>query len=206
MKIQCDVCSKDEASVFCCADEAALCDACDRRVHHANKLARKHRRFSLSSAEQSQPLCDICKVNNYLHFQYSAFIASEDQFKWRQSRLLQERRGFVFCQEDRAILCRDCDDPIHSANQLTMKHSRFLLTGARLSAAPSSEKSINVEKSSVISSNNNESSSSSISEYLTKTIPGYRVEDLLVDDTYELHKVYMQIWSRTNTISFTFAF
>ncbi|ONK79898.1 uncharacterized protein A4U43_C01F11530 [Asparagus officinalis] len=72
-----------------------------------------------------------------------------------------------------------------------MKHSRFLLTGARLSAAPLSEKSINVEKSSVMIGNNNEnssSSSSSISEYLTKTIPGYRVEDLLVDDTYELHK------------------
>lgn len=68
MKIQCDVCSGDEASVFCCADEAALCDACDRRVHHANKLASKHRRFSLSSAEQTQLLmCDICKVTVYLY-------------------------------------------------------------------------------------------------------------------------------------------
>ena len=67
MKIQCDVCNKDEASVFCTADEAALCDGCDHRVHHANKLASKHQRFSLihpSSAKQS-PLCDICQVFSY---------------------------------------------------------------------------------------------------------------------------------------------
>ncbi|XP_002462312.2 uncharacterized protein LOC8056197 [Sorghum bicolor] len=40
----------------------------------------------------------------------------------------------VFCVEDRAILCPDCDDPIHSANDLTAKHTRFLLVGAKLSA------------------------------------------------------------------------
>jgi hypothetical protein len=70
MKVQCDVCTAEAASVFCCADEAALCDACDRRVHRANKLAGKHRRFSLlhpcssssSSAAHKPPLCDICQV------------------------------------------------------------------------------------------------------------------------------------------------
>lgn len=55
----------------------------------------------------------------------------------------------MFCQQDRAILCRECDDPIHSANELTMKHDRFLLTGIKLSATaalyvppPSDEKPI----------------------------------------------------------------
>lgn len=64
MKIKCGVCDKEEASMFCCADEAALCDACDQRVHHANKLATKHLRFSLlqPSCKQSLPLCDICQV------------------------------------------------------------------------------------------------------------------------------------------------
>jgi len=131
----------------------------------------------------------------------------------------------VFCQEDRAILCRDCDDPIHAANQLTMKHKRFLLTGARLCPTPlsstspplledaanqlesdsnsnkfypSQESSVAiVEESSVIStpitapaaSNGASGSSSSISEYLMNTIPGYCVEDLLVDDADGLHKV-----------------
>uniref|UniRef100_M8D7Y1 Putative salt tolerance-like protein n=1 Tax=Aegilops tauschii TaxID=37682 RepID=M8D7Y1_AEGTA len=69
MKVQCDVCAADAASVFCCADEAALCGPCDRRVHRANKLAGKHRRFSLlnpspppaSPSQMPPPLCDICQ-------------------------------------------------------------------------------------------------------------------------------------------------
>ncbi|KAL5985810.1 hypothetical protein ACLOJK_027797 [Asimina triloba] len=44
-----------------------------------------------------------------------------------------ERRAFLFCREDRAILCRECDLPIHTANELTKKHNRFLLTGVKLS-------------------------------------------------------------------------
>jgi hypothetical protein len=40
----------------------------------------------------------------------------------------------LFCKEDRAILCRDCDIPIHTANEHTQKHNRFLLTGVKLSA------------------------------------------------------------------------
>lgn len=183
MKVQCDVCGGGEASVFCCADEAALCEACDLRVHRANKLAGKHRRFALSSSSpQSHPVCDIC----------------------------QEKRGFVFCQQDRAILCRDCDGPIHSANELTMKHSRFLLTGIRLSPAPIAEaedaeltgngststgagsrNETNREKPAAAAESETAAAaaaavvsadSSSISEYLIKMLPGYCVEDLLVDD------------------------
>ncbi|KAL3640941.1 hypothetical protein CASFOL_015909 [Castilleja foliolosa] len=107
MKIQCDVCDKDEASVFCVADEAALCAACDHRVHHANKLAGKHQRFSLLHPSPKQaPLCDIC----------------------------QEKRAFLFCQQDRAILCKDCDFQIHKANEHTKNHTRFFLTGVKLSS------------------------------------------------------------------------
>lgn len=47
---------------------------------------------------------------------------------------LKERRAFLFCQQDRAILCRECDVPIHTANEHTQKHNRFLLTGTKLSA------------------------------------------------------------------------
>ncbi|KAL7256508.1 hypothetical protein ACSBR1_010440 [Camellia fascicularis] len=70
MKIQCDVCNKDEASMFCSANEATLCVACDHPVHHANKLAGKRQRFSLLHPSPKQfPLCDIC----------------------------QEKRAFLFC-------------------------------------------------------------------------------------------------------------
>ncbi|WOL13143.1 hypothetical protein Cni_G21912 [Canna indica] len=197
MKILCDVCGKEEASVFCCADEAALCVACDRRVHRANKVAGKHHRFSLfAPSAQSHPTCDIC----------------------------QEKRGFLFCQEDRAILCRDCDASVHSANHLTMKHNRFVLTGVRLSAetissspspepdeeAASAEAAAKAKTETTLSVSNQNAgltanssspiastggskaaaasptttitSTSSISEYLIKMCPGWRVEDLLVDD------------------------
>ncbi|RZC67573.1 hypothetical protein C5167_011259 [Papaver somniferum] len=96
MKIQCDVCNKYEAVVFCSADEAALCNGCDHRVHHANKLASKHHHFSLlhpSSSSSEIPRSDIC----------------------------QERRAFLFFREDGAILCRECDISIHPTNELTIK-------------------------------------------------------------------------------------
>ncbi|KAF5462085.1 hypothetical protein F2P56_018124 [Juglans regia] len=203
MKIQCDVCDKDEASVFCTADEAALCDACDHRVHHANKLASKHQRFSLLHPSSKQvPLCDVC----------------------------QERRAFLFCQQDRAILCRECDFPIHTANDLTRKHNRFLLTGVKLSATsnvytssssttvvstnshdsvPNHHKSqpvntknsvaapistsqppllaknsaSNTSTTALVSDKGGENfptdQTSSISEYLIETLPGWHVEDFL---------------------------
>ncbi|CAN6162734.1 unnamed protein product [Urochloa humidicola] len=192
MLVRCDVCGVEPAAVLCCADEAALCSACDRSVHRANKLADKHRRISLlhpssgsgDFAAAGAPLCDVCK----------------------------ERRGLVFCVEDRAILCGDCDEPIHSANHLTAKHTRFLLVGAKLSAAalldhhppPASpdhcasgdgephgvaaaaaipaQGSASAAKSSPPDCSN----SSSISDYLTNICPGWRVDDLLFDDDADL--------------------
>ncbi|KAJ1398018.1 B-box-type zinc finger [Sesbania bispinosa] len=196
MKIQCDVCTKNEASVFCTADEAALCDGCDHRVHHANKLASKHQRFSLLRPSAKQyPLCDICK----------------------------ERRAFLFCQQDRAILCKECDFPIHSANEHTQKHDRFLLTGVKLSSSanlystttpsnsvlttasdskskpPSVHSSSNLshqpfiakttpsttlDKIGVTMEGTGSTTTSSISEYLIETLPGWQVEDLL--DSYSV--------------------
>ncbi|XVE93712.1 hypothetical protein REPUB_Repub01dG0217800 [Reevesia pubescens] len=202
MKIWCDVCDKEEAIVFCSADEAALCEGCDRRVHHANKLASKHSRFSLLHPSfKESPLCDIC----------------------------QERRAFLFCQEDRAILCRECDLPIHRANEHTQKHNRFLLAGVKLSSSfslnptssssngyaatidsetrsytsqsskrfrsvsnndqilisPSSEKPLPSSTTYRVVEDNYTSdtaasiSTSSISEYLMETLPGWRVDDFL---------------------------
>jgi hypothetical protein len=113
----------------------------------------------------------------------------------------------VFCVEDRAILCADCDEPVHSANELTAKHSRFLLVGAKLSAEPvdqeipspdassddhddSSASVTEVDNSAVLEANHGNGGgevgaghdSSSISDYLTNICPGWRVEDILLDD------------------------
>ncbi|XP_010315326.1 B-box zinc finger protein 20 isoform X1 [Solanum lycopersicum] len=193
MKIQCDVCDKEEASVYCSADEATLCQSCDYQVHHANKLASKHLRFSLIHPSfKDSPLCDIC----------------------------QERRALLFCKEDRAILCKECDLPIHKANEHTKKHNRFLLSGVQLSSdilasnynnnqnsiSPAGSAASNAGtnnfkalsgnfgmKSNSISSTTESThnyfhvdyvqegsvSTSSISEYLTETLPGWHVEDFL---------------------------
>ncbi|KAM7489785.1 hypothetical protein LguiB_027269 [Lonicera macranthoides] len=104
MKIQCDVCEKAPATVICCADEAALCSKCDTEVHAANKLASKHQRLVLQSLSNKLPPCDIC----------------------------QEKAAFIFCVEDRALFCRDCDQPIHSSGSLAANHQRFLATGIRV--------------------------------------------------------------------------
>ncbi|RZB74384.1 B-box zinc finger protein 24 [Glycine soja] len=104
MKIQCDVCEKAPATVICCADEAALCAKCDVEVHAANKLASKHQRLLLQSLSNKLPRCDIC----------------------------QDKPAFIFCVEDRALFCKDCDEPIHLASSLSANHQRFLATGIRV--------------------------------------------------------------------------
>ncbi|WVZ82480.1 hypothetical protein U9M48_029737 [Paspalum notatum var. saurae] len=115
MKIQCNACGAAEARVLCCADEAALCVACDEEVHAANKLAGKHQRVPLLSdadapaaAATAVPKCDIC----------------------------QEASGYFFCLEDRALLCRDCDVAIHTVNSFVSVHQRFLLTGVQVGLDP----------------------------------------------------------------------
>lgn len=98
--------------MLCCADEAALCVACDEEVHAANKLAGKHQRVPLLSdapaAAAAAPKCDIC----------------------------QEASGYFFCLEDRALLCRDCDVAIHTVNSFVSVHQRFLLTGVQVGLDP----------------------------------------------------------------------
>ncbi|XP_072981515.1 B-box zinc finger protein 24-like isoform X1 [Typha angustifolia] len=104
MKIQCDVCEKAPASVICCADEAALCVSCDVEIHAANKLASKHQRLLLECLSNKLPRCDIC----------------------------QEKAAFIFCVEDRALFCRECDEPIHVPGTLSGDHQRYLATGIRV--------------------------------------------------------------------------
>ncbi|KAL6652472.1 hypothetical protein ACP70R_011397 [Stipagrostis hirtigluma subsp. patula] len=107
MRIQCDACEGAAATVVCCADEAALCARCDVQVHAANKLAGKHQRLPIEHAgggAAGLPRCDVC----------------------------QERPAFVFCVEDRALFCRDCDEPIHVPGTLSGGHQRYLATGIRV--------------------------------------------------------------------------
>ncbi|KAJ4824414.1 hypothetical protein Tsubulata_033280 [Turnera subulata] len=118
MKIQCDVCEKAEAEVLCCADEAVLCSNCDAKVHTANKVSQKHQRvffikhptYCSSSSPSHLPLCDAC----------------------------QERKGYVFCLEDRALLCKNCDVSTHAGNPYALSHQRFLISDTKVTLQSSS--------------------------------------------------------------------
>ncbi|XP_073157313.1 B-box zinc finger protein 19-like isoform X2 [Henckelia pumila] len=60
MRTLCDVCECAAAILFCAADEAALCRACDHKVHTCNKLASRHVRVGLANPIDV-PRCDICE-------------------------------------------------------------------------------------------------------------------------------------------------
>ncbi len=50
----------------------------------------------------------------------------------------QEQPAVMFCAEDRALICRQCDLMIHTANEFTKTHHRYILSGfaAGLRALP----------------------------------------------------------------------
>lgn len=135
----------------------------------------------------------------------------------------QERRAFLFCREDRAILCRECDIAIHRANEQTKRHTRYLLTGVKLSSSScssvytssssssscseantnnnnnisenfSSQKSIELNDCLVNDNKNlNPMSTSNISEYFD-TLPSWRVDDFLdPSEAYWKVGIYIRI-------------
>ncbi|XP_050373374.1 B-box zinc finger protein 25 [Argentina anserina] len=154
MKIQCDVCEKAPATVICCADEAALCARCDVEVHAANKLASKHHRLVLESLSNKLPRCDIC----------------------------QDKAAFIFCVEDRALFCQDCDDSIHSPNTLSANHQRFLATGIRVALSSACAK--DAEASNLDPPPNHTSSKLPSSAAFSSSSP-WGVDDLLQLSDFE---------------------
>ncbi|KAG2636359.1 B-box zinc finger protein 19-like isoform X1 [Panicum virgatum] len=84
MRTICDVCESAPAVLFCAADEAALCRACDEKVHMCNKLASRHVRVGLANSNKLAR-CDICE----------SFPA------------------FFHCDIDGASLCLSCDMTVH---------------------------------------------------------------------------------------------
>ncbi|KAM7470838.1 hypothetical protein LguiA_009021 [Lonicera macranthoides] len=84
MRTICDVCESAAAILFCAADEAALCRACDDKVHMCNKLASRHLRVGLADPSDV-PRCDIC----------------------------ENAPAFFFCEIDGSSLCLQCDMIVH---------------------------------------------------------------------------------------------
>ncbi|KAK7360157.1 hypothetical protein VNO77_02136 [Canavalia gladiata] len=90
MRTLCDACECAAAIVFCAADEAALCRACDEKVHICNKLASRHVRVGLASPSDV-PRCDIC----------------------------ENAPAFFYCETDGSSLCLQCDMIVHVGGKRT---------------------------------------------------------------------------------------
>lgn len=90
MRTLCDVCESAAAILFCAADEAALCRACDEKVHMCNKLASRHVRVGLADPSDVQR-CDIC----------------------------ENAPAFFYCGIDGSSLCLQCDMNVHVGGKRT---------------------------------------------------------------------------------------
>ncbi|XP_048235611.1 B-box zinc finger protein 18 isoform X1 [Ricinus communis] len=90
MRTLCDNCESAAAAVFCAADEAALCGACDEKVHMCNKLASRHVRVGLANPSDV-PRCDIC----------------------------ENAPAFFYCEVDGSSLCLQCDVTVHVGGKRT---------------------------------------------------------------------------------------
>ncbi|KAF7839017.1 zinc finger protein CONSTANS-LIKE 15 [Senna tora] len=62
--VPCDFCTKQSAVLYCRADSAKLCLFCDKLVHSANLLSRKHLRSQICDNCSSQPVSVRCTTDN----------------------------------------------------------------------------------------------------------------------------------------------
>ncbi|KAI5071740.1 hypothetical protein GOP47_0013991 [Adiantum capillus-veneris] len=88
MPRSCDACQTSTALVFCRADAAYLCLACDLKVHGANKLASRHERVWMCEVCEQAPAVVTCKADAaYLCFSCDADIHSANPLANRHERV-----------------------------------------------------------------------------------------------------------------------
>ncbi|CAK9140079.1 unnamed protein product [Ilex paraguariensis] len=88
-----------------------------------------------------------------------------------------DKRAFLFCKEDRAILCRECDISIHKANEHTQKHNRFLLTGAELSPSSSLYSSSSLSSNGSSSNAGHNETETEVKSSVVTTARPYEIDD-----------------------------
>lgn len=59
----CDTCGTAACAVYCLADSAYLCSACDARIHAANRLASRHERARVCESCERAPAAFLCKAD-----------------------------------------------------------------------------------------------------------------------------------------------
>ncbi|KAJ4819317.1 B-box zinc finger protein [Rhynchospora pubera] len=107
----------------------------------------------------------------------------------------KEKPAFIFCVEDRALFCRDCDEPIHVHGSLTGDHQRYLATGIRVGLDPVCTKDS-------VEGNNSEPPKSyppivepkfaAVPQVASPFVPSWPVEDFLQLSDYESSDKYQK--------------
>lgn len=100
----------------------------------------------------------------------------------------QDKAAFIFCVEDRALFCQNCDEAIHPAGSLSANHQRFLATGIRVAAA-STNCTKDDEKPHLEPPNRNpqQVSVEPPSQQVPNFSPSWGVDDLLELADYDSH-------------------
>ncbi|KAG6766726.1 hypothetical protein POTOM_027897 [Populus tomentosa] len=118
MRTLCDACESAAAIVFCAADEAALCLACDEKVHMCNKLASRHVRVGLANPSDAESLTNLVFWRG---FELCAYVLCF------QTCI---HAAFFYCETDGSSLCLQCDMNVHVGGKRT--HVRYLLLRQRV--------------------------------------------------------------------------
>ncbi|KAL0447475.1 UNVERIFIED_CONTAM: B-box zinc finger protein 21 [Sesamum latifolium] len=162
MKVQCDVCHIEPASIFCHINEIAFCSFCDRDMRHDNPPPEDHQHIPFFYPFPNPfPTCDIC----------------------------QESKAFIFCREHRAITCRVCDISLHANDELKKQHSRFLLSIAKLCDNVGDSEVGNNENGASITSSSNTNPEHVEGEGTARGTQGQSRVDMSFDDPYGLCKI-----------------
>ncbi len=90
-----------------------------------------HPRDNMQGTLAHLPLLFACMCASCFTFQHACLTSPGNL-------CLQDAPAVLFCCENRAIICRDCDVMIHTANEFTAKHNRHILfqVAAGLKALP----------------------------------------------------------------------
>lgn len=98
---------------------------------------------------------------------------------------MQDKAAFIFCVEDRALFCQDCDDSIHSASSLSANHQRFLATGIRVALSSSCSKDTGKVNLEPPSQNGKQSNMKAPTQQPSGAMSSWAVDDLLQFSDFE---------------------
>ncbi|KAH8953675.1 hypothetical protein BDL97_08G039600 [Sphagnum fallax] len=139
----CDFCGEGRATVYCRADSARLCLSCDRHVHGANALSRRHLRTLLCEGCNLRPSAVRCPEENNVGLCQSCDWDSHGRMRRRRNSNSNSSSSAAVVVATSAASSQhltrhpfDCFSGCPSAAELSILWGCDLLTHAAAAAAP----------------------------------------------------------------------